>query len=130
MPKLPKGHVRATYVWYNTWARSRQAWAFMDTDWQRLHQVAWLVDELNDPKYDLDGKRTSPAVSALMAEIRQNEAKLGATVQDRSSIYMRVQRATNASEDEAELAPVEDTQGPVEPPAGRQDRLRIVDQTG
>lgn len=94
-PKLPSGHHARTRAWYLVWAKSPQAAVFVETDWQRLHQLAFVVDELHAPEYDqVTGKRVSPAVTALVAEIRQNEKLLGATVSDRSSMYMKIAKAT------------------------------------
>jgi hypothetical protein len=54
------------------------------------HQLAFVVDELYAPKTEpifakntgevVGDKRISPPVTALLAEIRQSEAKLGATL--------------------------------------------------
>src|ERR1700759_2587866 len=58
-------HVRS---WYDTWRRSPQAKAFVDTDWMRLRMLAPLVDSyLQSPHH------------MKLAEIRQNESLLGAT---------------------------------------------------
>jgi hypothetical protein len=90
-PKLPSGHHRSTRKWYETWARSPQAAAFIDTDWQRLQQLAFVVDELYSPTLDFRDKPIMPAI-AVLAEIRQQEQKFGATVLDRASLYMTIER--------------------------------------
>jgi len=69
----------ATVRWYQVWRRSPQASTFTTTDWQRLHMMAPLVDEyFHEPK------------TALLAEIRLNEAKLGATPEDRQRLKVRI----------------------------------------
>jgi hypothetical protein len=99
-PKLPAGHEPETRKWFLTWAKAPQAAKFLVTDWQRLHQLAFVVDELYAPKTEpiiakltgevVGDKRISPPVTAILAEIRQSEAKLGATIYDRASLYMSV----------------------------------------
>lgn len=89
-PELPDGdwHPLAQ-DWYDTWRRSAQARAFLDTDWQRLRMALVLVDAYY----------TSPATS-ILSEIRLNEAALGATLVDRQRLRMTV------TQDEADPAPV------------------------
>jgi len=58
--------------WYDGWRRAPQAQVFTSTDWARLALLAPLVE-----RYFEDPKPTT------MAEIRQNEERLGATHTDR-----------------------------------------------
>ncbi|HEV2069475.1 MAG TPA: hypothetical protein VGR26_06755 [Acidimicrobiales bacterium] len=81
VPPLPgrSKYLRRTRDWYDTWARSPQASAFAGTDWGRLHMVAALVDAYwREPK------------ASLMSEIRLNEAKLGATIEDRQRLRWKL----------------------------------------
>ncbi|TDD97161.1 hypothetical protein [Actinomadura rubrisoli] len=80
--KAPKLYKRASYCaatqrWWDTWASSPQAEVFMATDWERLQQLAVIVEQ-----YWQTGDKN------LMAEIRLNEERLGATVRDRQSLRM------------------------------------------
>lgn len=71
----------ATRDWYQTWCDSPQASLFTSTDWQRLQMLAILVERYYlaalHPATKLHGLTTA------FAEIRQNEALLGATHVDR-----------------------------------------------
>jgi hypothetical protein len=78
-PPLGSGYSERTRAWYATWAKSEQASEFSPTDWQRLHMLAPLVELYF----------TSPSKD-LMAEIRQNESKLGATAEDRLRLRWRI----------------------------------------
>lgn len=71
-PQLKGDWSPETRAWYLNWRKSPQARLFTSTDWQRLQMLASLVEAFNQ----------APTVS-LMAEIRQNEALLGATHLDR-----------------------------------------------
>ncbi|GAA3223201.1 hypothetical protein [Actinocorallia longicatena] len=73
-PPLPyaRKYLQATRAWYATWAAAPQAAAWVDTDWQRLHMLAPLVDAY-----------WRHPTKELMAEIRINESLLGATHVDR-----------------------------------------------
>jgi hypothetical protein len=66
----------ATRRWYDVWKRSPQATLFTATDWQRLHMLAELVES-----YFLAPSKE------ILAEIRLNEAKLGATPEDRQRLH-------------------------------------------
>lgn len=68
-----------TRRWYRAWACSPQATLFGVTEWQRLHMLAHLVDRYY----------ASPSPSVL-AEIRANETKLGATPDDRLRLRWQV----------------------------------------
>ncbi|MGN9782754.1 hypothetical protein ACTMTF_15080 [Nonomuraea sp. ZG12] len=71
------GYSVATHRWWDTWVDSDQSESFKATDWQRLQMLAPLVEAYY--------KR--PGHNAL-AEIRQNESLLGATVTDRMRLRM------------------------------------------
>lgn len=85
----------ATQRWWDNWATSPQASTFLSTDWERLQMLAPLVEAYwQDPK------------PSLLAEIRLNEERLGATVRDRQSLRMTVGPGRSGdSEDDAEEAP-------------------------
>jgi len=76
--------VRALVVsWWETWRTAPQAVAFLRTDWQRLAMLAPLVaDYFTRPHH------------MKLAEIRQNEALLGATHVDRLRARIKVEMAT------------------------------------
>lgn len=89
-PKLTKLFKRDSYHvgtqrWFDTWASSEQSIYFSNTDWQRLQMLAPLVEEL------YTNPRKNKAV--LMAEIRQNESLLGATIMDRMRMRTAVAKA-------------------------------------
>lgn len=65
----------ATRRWYDVWKRSPQATLFTATDWQRLHMLAELVETYFEAP-----------TKELLGEIRLNEAKLGATPEDRQRL--------------------------------------------
>lgn len=83
----PLGGVWPQYVldWWDTWRRSPQAKAFVNTDWQRLRMLAPLVAAYWE----------APDRS-IMAEIRQNETLLGATYADRLRNRIKVERPAAA----------------------------------
>ena len=74
-PDLVGDYSAATALWYEAWTLSPQAEHFAATDWQRLLMIAPLIEAYY--------ARPTPQ---LMAEIRQNEAKLGATAADRERL--------------------------------------------
>src|SRR4051794_19794756 len=80
-PALPgaSDYSAATRRWYTTWAQSPQASQFTDTDWMRLHMLAPLVEQF-----------FRAPTKEVMAEIRLNEAKLGATPEDRQRLHWKV----------------------------------------
>lgn len=82
-PELPgwEKYSTATLRWYRNWCESPQAVLFTRTDWQRLHMIAPLVE-----KYWAE-----PSVK-LMAEIRLNEASLGATYVDRMRARIKLEQ--------------------------------------
>lgn len=67
-----------TRAWFDVWAKSPQATRFTKTAWQRLLLIARLVDRFNRGD------------SEVMAEIRLNESKLGATPEDLQRLHWRV----------------------------------------
>lgn len=68
--------------WWTRWRRSPLAEAFLETDWERLMMVAPLVaNYYAHPHF------------AKLAEIRQNESLLGATVVDRLKARIKVEPA-------------------------------------
>lgn len=69
-----------TRAWFATWRRSPQSQVFEATDWQRLGMIAYLVEDYFGGAAD----------RGLMAEIRQNEERLGATFTDRQRARMRI----------------------------------------
>lgn len=78
----------AVLRWFTGWRTSPQAAVFLGTDWTRLGMLAYLVEE-----YLLEAK------GPLLAEIRLNEERLGATVADRQRLRFVVETAP-------QLAPV------------------------
>lgn len=81
---------KQTQAWWNTWRTSPQAAAFLATDWQRLAMLAPLVE-----RYWFQPQ------TAILAEIRLNEERLGATVVDRQRARMQFD-----TKDSAPVAPV------------------------
>lgn len=71
------GYSVATQRWWDTWVDSEQSESFKATDWQRLQMLAPLVEAYY----------RRPGHNAL-AEIRQNESLLDATVTDRQRLRM------------------------------------------
>jgi hypothetical protein len=89
-----------TVAWFEDWRTAPQALVFMATDWRRLALLAHVVER--------HFRQPSPA---LLAEIRLNEERLGATVVDRQRARMVVEHAP---------APA--------PPSGQVISLRIADR--
>lgn len=75
-----------TLAWYETWRTSPQAQVFEATDWRRLGMLAYLVEEF----------MTGGADTKTLAEIRQNEERLGATYTDRQRARMRIEDPVEA----------------------------------
>lgn len=86
-PELPDAetYTSRTRTWYATWAASPQSSEFTSTEWMRLHMLAPLVEAFHTTEDA--GLRLR-----LMAEIRLNEAKLGATLEDRVRLRMKIER--------------------------------------
>lgn len=76
--------------WWETWRRSPQASQFVDTDWRTLRRAAFLLDLFY----------REPSAS-LAAEVRQIESKLGATVDDRMRLRLRIHSRGAASAEES-----------------------------
>jgi len=89
VPPLPgaRRFLKPTRDWYETWCKSPQAAAFIDTDWQRLHMLAPIVDQYF--------REPSPK---LLAEIRLNESLLGATHVDRLRGRIKVEQRSTTSD--------------------------------
>jgi len=87
----------ATLMWWDTWAHSEQARFFSPTDWLRLQMLAPLVEAYF----------RRPGHNAL-AEIRQNESLLGATIVDRMRLRMRIGEEVEHETIEAEIIREED----------------------
>ncbi|WP_327587927.1 hypothetical protein OHA25_13700 [Nonomuraea sp. NBC_00507] len=81
----------ATQRWWDTWANSPQAEAFLDTDWERLQMLAPMVESY----WQGDLK--------LLAEIRLNEERLGATIRDRQSLRMKLDKIKNEADEDEQL---------------------------
>jgi hypothetical protein len=79
-PELRGRWRTGTTQWYETWRRSPQAAAFVDTDWMRLRMLAALVDDYFGQPHHLK-----------LAEIRLNESLLGATHVDRLKARMKIE---------------------------------------
>lgn len=78
--KATKGKWRPETVdWYKTWCRAPQSGMFLETDWQRLHQIAGLVDAY----YAMLDIGKVAGAATIHSEIRRNEQLLGATPEDR-----------------------------------------------
>ena len=69
-----------THAWWQAWVDSPQAAFFAATDWQTLLRLAPLVDAY--------WVKPSPQIAA---EIRQTEAKLGATAADRDRLGWKIE---------------------------------------
>ena len=91
-PDLPGADLYVPQVrdWYETWRRSPQAATFVNTDWQRLHFLAPLVN-----RYFLNPHHL------VMAEIRHSESLLGATYTDRLKSRMKIEK----TDDKPTVAP-------------------------
>jgi hypothetical protein len=78
-PAVPELHFEphpATLAWWESWTSSPQTSLFTSTDWQALVRCAYLVESYFAEK----------PTAQLAAEIRQVEAKLGATISDRDRL--------------------------------------------
>jgi hypothetical protein len=69
-----------TLAWWEAWKSSPQSSFFAATDWQTLLRLAPMVDLYF----------TSPTAQ-LASEIRQTEAKLGATASDRDRLGWKIE---------------------------------------
>lgn len=91
-----------TRDWYEDWRRSPQVSQFTRNAWRRLLMLAPLVDQYH-----------RHPTKEVMAELRQNEAKLGATPEDMQRLHWSV------PSDEAEKAKTKS-------PAERRSALKVV----
>jgi hypothetical protein len=81
-PQIPDGEWSAgARDWWDTWASSPQAGAFTATDWLRLRMLLPLVEAYFD----------KPS-RAILSELRLNEARLGATVEDRQRMRVKIEQ--------------------------------------
>ncbi len=88
-PDLPKGMHPTTRAWWRSWVTSPQAPLFTVTDWMRLRLLALLVDAyVREP------------TPSRLAEIRQTEAKYGATPEDRLRLRWRFKDAGEPDDDD------------------------------
>lgn len=87
IPALVGEHRAETYKWWDTWVDSPQATFLSATDWQTLVRLVPIVDLYFEKP-----------TSQLAAEIRQTEAKLGATAQDRDRLGWKIEPETAADE--------------------------------
>lgn len=100
----------ATRDWWDDWAGSAQAKQFTVTDWRRLKMLALIVD-----LYHLNPSKD------LLAEIRLNEAKLGATPEDRLRLRWKVRDV------EGRAAKIRDPEEQKKPSRARKDpRLTLI----
>lgn len=99
--------MKATHAYWRMWQRAPQATLFEETDWNALRRAAFLQELL------WLGER------ATEGEIRQIEAKVGATVADRHLLRMKV-RAAGAKPAAAEK------QEPARPKGRDTRRLQVV----
>lgn len=75
IPKLTGEHHPNTFAWWDSWVDSPQAVFLAATDWQTLLRLV--------PLQDIFWEKPT---AQLAAEIRQTEAKLGATASDRDRL--------------------------------------------
>lgn len=80
-PELPDDEqwLPQTREWYETWRSAPQARVLEPTDWMRLRMLAKVVND-----YFITGD------AKLLAEIRMNEERMGATYTDRQRARMRI----------------------------------------
>lgn len=85
----------STRAYYLTWARSPQATLFTAVTWPVLGRLAVLVD------------RFDRGDASVAAEIRQIEAKLGATYEDMAKLRLRIAAAPadGKTDDKAKTSP-------------------------
>lgn len=86
----------ATLEWWDFWANSEQSQFFAETDWLRLRMLVELVEQY----YRKPGH-------FIMAEIRQNESLLGATIADRMRLRVAALKDKQKKEKEDETPTIE-----------------------
>lgn len=118
-------YLAPTLEWWERWTRGAQAKLFVETDWSRLQMIAPLVERyyrmcaITEMDYEPDytseeGARHAEAhekrvvtalntMTKLMAEIRQNEALLGATHLDRLRGRIKLEKPEDKPSDEEDL---------------------------
>jgi hypothetical protein len=95
-PALEGTWSEETRAWWDIWRRSPQAKTFLTTDWVRLRDIARLREVFaNKP------------TALMFAEIRQNEALLGATYTDRLRARMKVEQPSSKIEAPAGVAAID-----------------------
>ena len=80
VPELVGDYLPQTVAWWSAWASAPQTVFFSATDWQTLLRLVPLVDLFF----------TAPTAQ-LASEIRQTEAKLGATASDRDRLGWKIE---------------------------------------
>lgn len=80
IPSLVGEHRPETFAWWDTWVDSPQAAFLSATDWQTLLRLVPLVDLFHEKP-----------TAQLAAEIRQTEAKCGATAADRDRLGWKIE---------------------------------------
>lgn len=81
IPELTGKHRAETYAWWDIWVDSPQATFLSATDWQTLLRLVPLVDLFHEKP-----------TAQLAAEIRQTEAKCGATAADRDRLGWNIEQ--------------------------------------
>ncbi len=79
-------HRQETKRWYKKWCESPMASMFTDVEWERLHMLAPVVDGVW--RAFADGAPDKAA--KMMAELRLQEQKLGATPEDRMRLRWKI----------------------------------------
>ncbi|MGZ0151885.1 phage terminase small subunit [Kribbella sp. WER1] len=105
-PTLVGDYDERTVAWYNVWANSPQAVLFTVTDWQRLIMLAVLVERYFEAASNPAIRSTT--VTQILAEIRQNEALLGATHVDRLKGRIKVERDSGPAGPSGDVAVMDD----------------------
>ncbi len=80
IPELVGTYLPQTWAWWDTWINSPQVEFLSATDWQTLLRLVPLVDAY-----------FMAPTAQLASEIRQTEAKLGATASDRDRLGWRIE---------------------------------------
>lgn len=88
-PVLAGDYLPQTRDWWQAWLDAPQVTYFAATDWQTLSRLAPLVDAYF----------TKPSAQ-LAAEIRQTEAKLGATAADRDRLGWKIDEPDEPESDD------------------------------
>lgn len=95
IPALVGEHRPETFAWWDTWVDSPQAVFLSATDWQTLVRLVPLQDQFFEKP-----------TAQLASEIRQTEAKLGATAADRDRLGWKIEEPVEPKPDgEGETVP-------------------------